>query len=148
MPDSQPRDRATIARENQGMLAGFDRLICDASICARTLEREYPRVGVVLPAPVEDIAVTLDRALSEGKLDGARKRTEKAVYHDPCHLGRHAKEYDAPRRVAAALFKDPPAEFPWSRDRGSCSKRVSSSRPCWNSSACRAALAVCGTVSR
>lgn len=113
-------DFTRVARENQGMLAGFDRVICDASVCARTLARDYPRVGAALSAPVEDIATTLDRALSEGKLDGARKRPEKAVYHDPCHLGRHAKSYDAPRRVAAALFEKPPAEFPWSRDRGSC----------------------------
>ncbi len=32
-----------VARDNQGILAGFDRVICDSSICARTLEREYPR---------------------------------------------------------------------------------------------------------
>lgn len=113
-------DFARVARDNQARLKGFDRVICDSSICARTFEKDYPRVGAALSASVEDIAVSLDRALSEGKLAGLRRRSEQAVYHDPCHLGRHANVYDAPRRVAAALFETAPGEFPWSRDRGSC----------------------------
>ncbi|MDP3937477.1 MAG: (Fe-S)-binding protein [Deltaproteobacteria bacterium] len=109
-----------VARANQALLAGHERIVCDASICARTLEKEYPKVGADLGVPVVDLVTSLDGALTGDKLKGIKKRTEKAVYHDPCHLGRHAGVYDAPRRLASALFEKPLGEFPWSRERGSC----------------------------
>lgn len=109
-----------VARANQARLAGHERIVCDASICARTFEKEYPKVGADLGVPVVDLVTALDGALTGDKLKGIKKRTEKAVYHDPCHLGRHAGVYDAPRRLAAALFEKPLGEFPWSRERGSC----------------------------
>ena len=109
-----------LARENQAALAGHRRILCDAAICARTLEKAYPEAGADLGAPVVDLVTALNEALDDGRLAGIERRPEKAVYHDPCHLGRRAGVYDAPRRLAAALFEKPLGEFSWSRERGNC----------------------------
>jgi len=45
---------------------------------------------------------------------------ERVIYHEPCYLGRHNKEYDAPRRILYAVSKDGPLEFALSRDKAMC----------------------------
>jgi Fe-S oxidoreductase len=111
---------AALARANQAALSRYERVICDSALCARTFERDYPRVGAGLAASIEDIVTVLDEALGRGRLRGLKKLPQRAVYHDPCHLGRHHREYDAPRRVAAAVLEQPLGEFPWSRERAAC----------------------------
>jgi Fe-S oxidoreductase len=111
---------AAQAKKNAEALARFDCVICDTSVCARTLEREYAAVGVGLHPRVEDLVTALARAVEEGRLRIVRKFPQRAVYHDPCHLGRHAGVYDPPRALAAALFEKPVGEFPWSRERAFC----------------------------
>jgi len=108
------------ARGNAAALSRFERVICDTAVCARTLEVRYAEVGVGLHPRVEDLTTVLARAVEEGRLRIGRRFPERAVYHDPCHLGRHAGIYDPPRRLAAALFDKPPGEFPWSRERAFC----------------------------
>jgi Fe-S oxidoreductase len=39
------------------------------------------------------------------------------MLHEPCYLGRHNGEYEAPRAILAALCKDTPLEFPLARER-------------------------------
>jgi len=111
---------AAHAKKNAEALSRFDRVICDTSVCARTLEREYAGVGVGVHPEVEDLATALARAVEEGRIEIRRKFPHHAVYHDPCHLGRHAGIYDPPRALAAALFEKPVGEFPWSRERAFC----------------------------
>lgn len=45
---------------------------------------------------------------------------ERVIFHDPCYLGRHNREYDAPRRVLAAVTRDALLEFPLARERSMC----------------------------
>ena len=111
---------AAHAKKNAEALSRFDRVICDTSVCARTLERGYADVGVGLHPDVEDLTTVLARAVEEGRIEIRRKFPQRAVYHDPCHLGRHAGIYDSPRALAAALFEKPVGEFPWSRERAFC----------------------------
>ena len=42
------------------------------------------------------------------------------MFHEPCYLGRHNGEYEAPRRVLAALSKDRPLEFALNREKAMC----------------------------
>lgn len=41
--------------------------------------------------------------IEQGKLKPKVKRDSKVTYHDPCFLGRHAGEYEAPRRILKAI---------------------------------------------
>ncbi|MFO8101850.1 MAG: (Fe-S)-binding protein, partial [Dehalococcoidia bacterium] len=41
--------------------------------------------------------------ISSGKLDVSRGFEATVTYHDPCFLGRHNKEYDAPRDILNAI---------------------------------------------
>jgi Fe-S oxidoreductase len=45
---------------------------------------------------------------------------ERVLLHDPCYLGRHNGEYDAPRAVLQRVVKDTPLEFPLNREKAMC----------------------------
>ena len=45
---------------------------------------------------------------------------ERVIYHEPCYLGRHNGEYEAPRAIVAKLVKDAPLEFPLAREKAMC----------------------------
>lgn len=41
--------------------------------------------------------------IKEGKLNTSKELKAKVTYHDPCFLGRHDKEYEAPREMLKAI---------------------------------------------
>jgi Fe-S oxidoreductase len=45
---------------------------------------------------------------------------ERAIYHEPCYLGRHNGEYEAPRAILRRLTRDEPLEFAMSREKSMC----------------------------
>jgi Fe-S oxidoreductase len=77
-------------------------LVSSCAGCYRMFKEEYPKY-VDVPFKVLHISEFL--AAQDLKL---KPMKAKATYHDPCHLGRHAKVYDAPRDV---IKKIPELEF-------------------------------------
>ena len=61
----------------------------------------------------------IDAWITSGRLK-VKPTHERLIYHEPCYLGRHNKEYDAPRRVLYAVSKDGPLEFTLARDKAMC----------------------------
>ncbi len=61
----------------------------------------------------------IDAWLGSGRLKVSPKH-ERVIYHEPCYLGRHNGEYEAPRRVLQAISKDAPLEFDLARDKAMC----------------------------
>ena len=45
---------------------------------------------------------------------------ERVLLHDPCYLGRHNGEYEAPRSVLGRVAKDALLEFPLHREKSMC----------------------------
>ena len=57
--------------------------------------------------------------LADGRIE-IEASAERIVYHDPCYLGRHNGEFDAPRAILARLGAAPPLEFALAREKAMC----------------------------
>jgi Fe-S oxidoreductase len=82
-----------LKEKNSRLLAGTKMIVitCAEDYCI--LKSEYS-----LEAEVYHISQFVRNAIREGKL-AFSKGEEKITFHDPCRLGRHTGEYDAPREV-------------------------------------------------
>jgi Fe-S oxidoreductase len=45
---------------------------------------------------------------------------ERVIYHEPCYLGRHNGEFEAPRAIIRRVVRDAPLEFPLNREKAMC----------------------------
>jgi Fe-S oxidoreductase len=82
-----------------------------------TLKNEYPAFGghyevvhhtQLIAQLVADGRIRLDPTF------------ERVIYHEPCYLGRHNGEYEAPRQIIRRLTRDTPLEFPLNRTKAMC----------------------------
>jgi Fe-S oxidoreductase len=62
----------------------------------------------------------LDKLVKEGKLKFTKEFKKKIAYHDPCHLGRHAKVFDPPRNILKAIPGVQIVEMRHERDDSQC----------------------------
>jgi heterodisulfide reductase subunit D len=91
-----------LARHNLEAIkaSGAKRVVTACPECARTLALDYPAVGK-LGCEVVHLSQLLDELMEAGKLSATLEG--KAVFHDPCRLGRHLKITEAPRRVLSGI---------------------------------------------
>ncbi|MCG5432107.1 4Fe-4S dicluster domain-containing protein [Mycobacterium sp. MYCO198283] len=86
--------------------------------CFNTLGREYPQLGGNYT--VLHHTQLLNRLVRDKLLVPVKSVTDEPVtYHDPCYLGRHNKEYSAPRELVGASGATL-TEMPRHADRGLC----------------------------
>jgi Fe-S oxidoreductase len=76
---------------------GAKKIIASCPHCFNTIGNEYPALGGNYE--VVHHSQLLGRLVAEGKLAPQDPIVAKLTYHDPCYLGRHNNEYEAPRTV-------------------------------------------------
>jgi Fe-S oxidoreductase len=96
---------------------GVKRIVSCDPHAFNALKNELPEFGGHYEVVHHTQAI--DEWLSAGRL-GVAPTHERVIYHEPCYLGRHNGEYEAPRRVLQAISRDAPLEFDLARDKAMC----------------------------
>ena len=69
-----------------------------------TIRNEYPDFGGSFE--IQHYSTVVKQLIEQGKLKLKKKLDYKVTFHDPCHLGRFNKGYDAPRDIIKMLGCD------------------------------------------
>ena len=97
---------------------GVRKIVTACPHCFNTLKNEYPDFGARFE--VVHHSQLIAELVRDGRLPLARK-LDSLTYHDPCYLGRHNGEFDAPREVLQAVAADGAfTELPRNRSRALC----------------------------
>ena len=92
-----------LAENNVALLqkSSFKRIVTTDPHSFNTIKNEYPEFG----GKYEIVHYTqlLTEMLNDGRLRLDRPLGYRTTYHDPCHLGRFNKEFDAPRALIEAV---------------------------------------------
>jgi Fe-S oxidoreductase len=88
-----------LATSNVGALstAKFNSIVTTDPHSYNTIRNEYPDFGGKYA--IEHYTTVVQRLLESGALAVSRQLNYRVTFHDPCHLGRFNKGYDAPRNI-------------------------------------------------
>jgi Fe-S oxidoreductase len=113
----------TLSELFEGVARVDRKVVVTCPHCFNTLGREYPQLGgnyTVLHHTQLLNRLVRDKKLVPVKgLDNGAGGGQDVTYHDPCYLGRHNKEYSAPRELIGASGAKL-TEMPRHADRGLC----------------------------
>lgn len=101
----------------QGVETVDRKIVVTCPHCFNTIGREYPQLGANYT--VLHHTQLLNRLVRDKKLVPVSPVGQDVTYHDPCFLGRHNKEYAAPRELIGAAGAKL-TEMPRHADRGLC----------------------------
>jgi Fe-S oxidoreductase len=96
---------------------GVVRIVTTDPHAFNSLRNEYPDLGGAFE--VVHHTQLLASLAAEGRLALAPTHA-RVAFHDPCYLGRHNGEYDAPRAVLSRVAKGDLLELGLSRDKAMC----------------------------
>lgn len=97
----------------------FDKIVTQCPHCMHTIGKEYAKFE---NGNFETIHHTqlLAELIAKGKIVPEISINEKITYHDPCYLGRHHGEYDAPRAILEAIQGIQIVEMDRTKDKALC----------------------------
>ncbi len=92
-----------LANANVAALAGarFETIVTTDPHSYNTIRNEYPDFGGTYR--IQHYTSFLKQLFVEGRLRVTSPLSYRTTFHDPCHLGRFNKGYDAPRDILALL---------------------------------------------
>jgi Fe-S oxidoreductase len=96
---------------------GVKRIVTCDPHALNSLRNEYPEFG----GHYEVLHHTqlINELLAQGRIH-VNAALQRVVFHDPCYLGRHNGEFEAPRAVLAQLCSDAPLEMALNREKAMC----------------------------
>jgi Fe-S oxidoreductase len=97
---------------------GVKKIVTQCPHCYNTFKNEYPKFGARFE--VLHHSQLIARLVREGKLKLKGGKGGTITFHDPCYLGRHNDEYDAPREAIRALSTEKLVELPRHRTKSFC----------------------------
>ena len=86
---------------------GIKTLVTSCAGCLKTIKEDYARHGKLNFEIKHTLEYVID-LIKAGRLKLTQPLNMKITYHDPCHLGRHAGIFDAPRELISLI---PGVEF-------------------------------------
>ena len=96
---------------------GVTRIVTCDPHAFNSLRNEYPVFGGNYQ--VTHHSQLISELLAQG-LIAVAPTARRVIFHDPCYLGRHNGEFNAPRAVLRAVARDTPLEFELARERAMC----------------------------
>ena len=96
----------TMAEQNKETFEqyNFKKIVTQCPHCFTTLKNDYAEMGIELD--VVHHSQYIDELINEKKIVPKPYLGEDITFHDPCYLGRHNGEYDAPRKVLQSVLKE------------------------------------------
>ena len=96
----------TMAEQNKETFGQYDfkKIVTQCPHCFTTLKNDYAEMGIELD--VVHHSQFIDELIKEKKIEPKPYIDEDITFHDPCYLGRHNDEYDAPRNVLQSVLKE------------------------------------------
>ncbi|MCP4914126.1 MAG: 4Fe-4S dicluster domain-containing protein [Oligoflexia bacterium] len=97
----------------------FDKVVTHCPHCLHTIGKEYAKFEDGAFETVHHTELLGD-LVRTGKLKPTKPVNQELTYHDPCYLGRHHGEYDAPREILKAIPGITLTEMDKNRDKALC----------------------------
>ena len=96
----------TMAEQNKETFEqyNFKKIVTQCPHCFTTLKNDYAEMGIELD--VVHHSQYIDELINDKKIEPKPYLDEDITFHDPCYLGRHNGEYDAPRKVLQSVLKE------------------------------------------
>ncbi|MBL6988858.1 MAG: 4Fe-4S dicluster domain-containing protein [Bacteriovoracaceae bacterium] len=97
----------------------FDKIVTHCPHCLHTLGKEYLKFDD-WKHPVIHHSELLLELVKAGKLVAKKELDETLTFHDPCYIGRHKGQYQAPREILKTIPKLTLKEMEKNKDRATC----------------------------
>jgi len=93
-----------LCRENTEQFndLGIKTLVTSCAGCLKTIKEDYPKHAKLNFEVKHTLEYVVD-LIKAGRLKLTQPLNMKITYHDPCHLGRHAGIFDAPRELISLI---------------------------------------------
>ncbi len=82
---------------------GAKSMVMTCAGCYKTSSHDYGKYYSNPAFVVQHFSQAAEKMIKDKKLKFTKEINAKVTYHDPCHLGRHAQVFDAPRECIKAI---------------------------------------------